>query len=343
MIRSPLGPLRGAMDPEYYPGGALRQCRLLEPNTVRTPSGAFTARHSAGHVRVKYGKSLSFHKSGAIRSLCLERQGVVETPLGPVPAEFVTWHESGAVRRVFPRNGMLSAYWTQEDEANLAWSASLDLSVGRIEAKIVGLHFYESGALRSVTLWPGEQVVLHTPAGDIPCRVGFSLYENGSLESCEPVEPGPVRTPFGHLPAFDPEPLGVHADENSLRFSPEGQVESLVTCAVLTIGDKTRGLVTIGPSVRADPFDETVPRVIPLLCCFKGQFMRVVREGKTFVFRPGRDTIRVAPYVHLPFFSEVGAFPAAGDLRVRRAHPPAGEASLAGGAAPGFPVPVVRL
>ena len=40
-------------------------------------------------------------------------------------AEQVSFYESGALKRIFPLNGTLSGYWTQEDEAKLATPLTL--------------------------------------------------------------------------------------------------------------------------------------------------------------------------------------------------------------------------
>ncbi|WP_255334335.1 hypothetical protein [Methanosarcina sp. KYL-1] len=46
-----------------------------------------------------------------------------------------------------------------------------------------------------------ERITIDTPAGKMPVRTGFKLYEDGSIESVEPEEPVPVKTPLGSINA----------------------------------------------------------------------------------------------------------------------------------------------
>jgi hypothetical protein len=55
-----------------------------------------------------------------------------------------------------------------------------DLPVGKFSAKTISLHFYRSGALKSLTLWPGQRITIETPVGPVRTRTGFSLHENDS-------------------------------------------------------------------------------------------------------------------------------------------------------------------
>jgi hypothetical protein len=280
---------------EIYPSGALKSCLLREPLSLDTPSGPLTALGDAGHIRRKGGKSLSLYPDGTLKSLHLEEQTEIRTPLGPVPAELAVWHPDGAIKRVFPRNGRLSGYWTEKDEAALAWSASLDLPLAKVRGKVISLHFYAGGGLKSLTLWPGERLSLHTPLGSLVCRVGFSLYEDGALRSCEPAAPTPLATPAGLLPAHDPEAAGIHADSNSLQFFPDGRLKALSTCCVLHLATG-RGEKVIRPRVREHPLAEGEFLLSPLICRFgEGEFS-VTRGTRTFVFPLGEEAIlRAAP------------------------------------------------
>lgn len=253
----------GAEGCEYYPGGQLKQCRLGAPQLVVTPSGVLMAQGAGGEVRQKYVKALSFHPGGSLRSLQLQSQTEVMTPLGPMPAELISWYKSGAVKRVFPRNGRLSAYWTEADEGRLAHRLDLNLAVGRVRARIVGLHFYESGALKSLTLWPGERVSLTTPVGPLEVRIGFALYPSGALKSCEPAEPRPLATTLGRVTVYDEEANGVNADDNSLAFGETGRLEGWATTDVVVATDPGGGRVVIRPRVGPHPFSDTRLAVHP--------------------------------------------------------------------------------
>jgi hypothetical protein len=95
---------------------------------------------------------------------------------------------------------------------------------------LTGICFYKDGGIKSITLYPGELIQISMPAlGMIGVRQGFSLYEDGALQSLEPASPVKLQTPIGTLTAFDPNANGVNADSNSLTFDEQGNLESLVT------------------------------------------------------------------------------------------------------------------
>jgi hypothetical protein len=302
IVETTLGSLYGVEDAEYYTEGSLKQCRLIEPNSLHTPSGLLTAQYRAEHVRKKYSKSLTLHQNGAIKALRLERQSLVPTPLGEIPAEFLTWYTSGALKRVFPLNGKLSAYWSEEEEATLAYRIALNLPVGNIAARIVGLHFYACGALKSLTLWPGENILLQNPLGGLlSCRIGFSLYEDGGLKSCEPAQPVRLSTPIGAMWAFDSAAIGVHADSNSLCFRPGGKLWSLASACVLKVETKTGRKFAISPLVQRNPLeDDGSPVIIPLRCIFEGRELQVENAGKNIALDLKEDSVSVHPFVYLP-------------------------------------------
>ena len=131
----------------------------------------------------------------------------------------------------------------------MARKLDFDLSVGKFRAKVIGIHFYPGGVLKSLTLWPGETIRIRTPIGEMAVRAGFSLYENGCVKSVEPARPTAIDTPLGTITAFDPDIIGMHADQNSVQFSPTGELLSLKSLAT--------GITATGP-------DGTQTRLAPL-------------------------------------------------------------------------------
>lgn len=247
-ITTPQGILSAVSLPEYNADGRLIACRVNEKSPLLTPLGSLIPQYGEEHVRRRFTKSVSFYDSGKLHSIALENQTPIKTPLGVFPAELVTFYESGALKRLFPLNGKISGYWSEEDEAALVEPLAFDLPVGRFQAKIISLHFYGDGALKSLTLFPKQVLSLSTPAGRLPVRNGFSLYESGAVKSVEPAMPVPVMTPLGLIHAYDANAVGINADHTSLAFSETGAIKSLVTSTDdITVTDAANREILITP------------------------------------------------------------------------------------------------
>lgn len=220
-------PVVGAV--EYFKSGEVKACIPAEGWAVKTSVGVVEAQHTADDLRRRTVSSVMFHETGELKSLALETQTIVSTPLGGIPAEMLTFYPGGALKRIFPLNGKLSGYWSQDDEAGLAEPLKLQTPVGEIESKIINIQFFESGKVRSITLWPGETVPTPTPVGMLEARIGVSFYENGALRSLEPAAPSDIPTPAGQVSVYDPDAVGVNGDMNSLMFGKDGALRKLST------------------------------------------------------------------------------------------------------------------
>ena len=91
------------------------------------------------------------------------------------------------------------------------------------------MYFYESGQVKSMTLWPGEEVILKTNCGLLPARNGFSLYESGNIKSFEPAYELTIASPIGNISVYDETACGVNGDDNSLQFEEDGSIISFKT------------------------------------------------------------------------------------------------------------------
>jgi hypothetical protein len=170
-----------------------------------------------------------FHPNGAVKTLPLQSRTPINVGEEIIPAELLTFYESGHVRRVFPSSGKLSGFWTEEQEAAVTPILTIAAGIGIITAKIINAEYFPSGILSSVTLWPNETTELQTNIGIIYARKGISFFENGCLQSYEPASPVEVETPIGMLTAYDSNAIGISGDRNSLSFNRLGAVESLTT------------------------------------------------------------------------------------------------------------------
>jgi len=237
-------PVAGCL--EWHVSGALMSCAPAGPALLATPLGALPPQYSTDDLRRRTVQAVHFYADGTLKNLPLETPTVVRTPAGPMLAELVTFHGNGALSRVFPLNGKLSGYWTQEDEGRLAGPVTLATPLGTITARLIAASFCPAGTMRSLTLWPGETLDVPTPAGVLAARIGVSFGPDGSVKSVEPARPQAVATPVGLVRAFDLDACGIHGDSNSLVFAPDGSVRSVATSLT--------ALVAAGPDGRERRF-----------------------------------------------------------------------------------------
>ena len=229
-IQMPFGILGGVSSLRKGKNGVLQAVSLTENNVIVTHAGDLYAAYTETPRR-KHKPSVEFYENGLVKAVALEEQQDVITPIGELPAELVTFYESGELHRVFPVDGLISGFWSEEEEREMNIPLTFDFGFTVFTAMLSSLCFYKSGAIKSVTLYPGEVITVHTPLGPFSVRHGFSLYETGELQSFEPAEPVHIQTPVGKLTAFDTMSVGVSADENSVTLSESGQVIGLKTGA----------------------------------------------------------------------------------------------------------------
>lgn len=220
---------------QTFPDGTLKSCMMDAPEAVNTTVGMLVPRWTDSDVRRKYNNSLSFFASGALKSIALHDPTPIPTSQGIISAEHLTFHESGAIHRVFPCNGRISGYWTEQDEKTLATQHTVSWDSQTLTAAIMIFRFYPSGNLKSLTFWPDEKYEVSTPAGQILARIGVSFYENGAIQSIEPAKPVPVQFEDETVLAFDEDALGLCGDSNSLCFAPDGSVSAFVAEGVRTM------------------------------------------------------------------------------------------------------------
>lgn len=204
-------------------------CTVMLKNILKTPFGKMVPQYETEDIGRRARKPLYFFKSGNLKSLPLQQQTIVETPVGKIPVELITFYESGAIKRVFPLDGKLSGFWSWQNESALAEKSTVKTPAGKITAKLLSLQFYENGTLKNVALWPGQHASIATPYGTKEFRTGVAFYENGALRSFEPHKRIDIPTPVGIMTAYDNEPNGIHGDSNSLRFDENGLVSALST------------------------------------------------------------------------------------------------------------------
>lgn len=289
-------PVDGVVD--RYPDGGLRAAFVEGPCPLDTTLGRLVPQYSIDDARRMTRPPVTFHPNGQARSIPLETRTVVETPVGPLPAELVTFHENGGVARVFPLNGKLSGYWTEADEAGQAETLRIATPLGPIAAKLVAVAFDPRGRLRSLTLWPGEETIVPTPIGNVPVRLGVSFHPGGEVRSVEPARSLEAPTPVGPVWAFDPDAVGISGDDNSLVFDPAGgvtRVATVRTALAVRLPDGSRREIT--PAVRESLCGDGEHELTPLVLEFSEAAVTVrlgtgkpsailPRAGAAFAARP---------------------------------------------------------
>lgn len=222
----------------------------MKKMVIDTPLGKLIPFYEITDGRQKNRPSVEYYKSGALYSVYLQEQTVVKTPAGDMPAELITFYESGAVKRVFPLYGQLSGFWTEDQEYGLATSQTFIVQGKGVAVKPMCVHFYESGKIASITIWPKERMKISTRYGEITTDLGVEFYESGQIKSIEPILGTKIFVPLSEkntvmagLESSDGKPewnggvlypfyslaFRMHADDNSLKFDIRGHISEVKT------------------------------------------------------------------------------------------------------------------
>lgn len=308
VLSTPFGPLHGVDAAVFWPDGATpRSVSVVEENVLSSPFGPLTPLWLPDEKRHPRVEPVQFHDNGMFRALPLQRQTSVPTPVGPMPAELLTFHPSGALARVFPLAGKLSGFWTWRDERALARPVTVPLPQGPRELCVISLHFHESGSLAGLTLWPEETLDLPTPCGPATARNGASFYEDGALRAFEPAAPWTVETPLGRVEAFDPDPEGISGDLGSVRFGPDGRLLRLCSATnSVTVTQPDGARTTFAPGVKAGLCDEGDEAPAPLCIAFEPGRVLLGPMAEPFSLADCRFTVSRGPRPLIPI-----AFPCA--------------------------------
>lgn len=268
-LETKYGQIKNTVSAEYYESGIVKRCVVRQKNEIRLACGTLIPQYKDDGKRKKLLKSMTFYANGSLESVILQNITLIKTQWGSFPAEMVTFYESGAIKRIFPSFGTITAFWTEQDEKDFSPEFALDLPFGAFHGRAINLMFYETGKLKSMTLWPRDSLMIGTPAGIIETRIGFRLYPDGKIQSLEPLGPVPVKTPIGVVPAYDPDAMGIDGDKNSLNFANDGSIQSLLTGRVSVTVE--RGYEKIGehkPSSRKSGYFDNMLALEPMKISF---------------------------------------------------------------------------
>ncbi len=267
-IQMAYGIMGGITSFRVYPSGELESVNLGDYNMVVTHAGELKPAYTTNSRR-KQKPSITFHKNGIIKAVSLEEQTEIETPIGTLPVEYVTFYDSGEIHRVFVADGQISGFWSEEEEKEYSIPLTFEFDFAKFTARLNGLCFYKSGAIKSVTLYPGEEIELQTPAGKLKTTIGFSLYENGELESVEPSKEVLINTAIGMFLASDETAIGVNADSNSMKFDEKGRLASFKTSAHRIVVTTNEGAFKVFmPTEVAHPLLDEATMLLPMEVAF---------------------------------------------------------------------------
>ncbi|ADL52592.1 hypothetical protein [Clostridium cellulovorans] len=245
--------------------GSPRVVNVMEENILDTIHGPLVPQYCDKDQRRKLRNSISFYKNGNIESLSVQDQTEIKTSIGILPAEFITFYDNGAIKRIFPLNGKLSAFWEEKEEYALAKPLMLNLPIGNYYTKILSAYFYPSGAIKSITLWPDDTLTIPSPLGEVTTRIGISFYEDGKLKSFEPNEPIEINTKIGKLISYDNFALTVNGDINSVSFSETSEITTLCTIDNTVKVINQHGYAELyTPTLRINTLDDETMVKVPL-------------------------------------------------------------------------------
>lgn len=299
-VKTNYGILTGISSVDWYNNGNLKECQVDEKILLNTPVGPLIPGYQNEGVRGKYIKSLAFYESGNIKKIALQEQTVINTLAGIFTAELLTFYDKGSIKRIFPLNGKITGYWTEENEFELATPIKITLPFKEFERKIICIHLYESGEIKSITFWPKELLSIKYANAVYGIRFGLSLYPTGAIKSLEPAYPVRVHTPIGEITAFDVNAVGINGDVNSLQFYEDGKIKSLVTSTdeirvrinrptSNTLGENTIMVwdeeteICIKPGLRKSMLGYDAMEIVPVYLEFKDKEV-IIRGEESYKF-----------------------------------------------------------
>lgn len=277
--------LKGITSRFKFEDGSISECTLDEYNKVETEYGIFVPHYETADIRKKDNRSLSFFRNGTVKSISLENQTKIQTPIGEYDVELVTFYEDGSLNSVFPLNGQIGFSWSEEEEGGMAVPYHFKFSFSEFSAKIITLRFYQKGNLKCLVLWPREIIDVSTIYGVIPVRIGFKLYESGALESIEPATRVSITTPIGEIKAYDTLANGVDAGNNSLSFYEDGTIRSVATCGKVFIKDKKTGIYENFFSKSNLGLTDDEYYLVPLRINFEGDSVLITDGEKKAIYQ----------------------------------------------------------
>lgn len=139
---------------DYYSDGTLLGGIVGRRISIKLKDGTeIIPAYEAVDVRKKFRNSIEYYRSGRVRSLYLQDAVEVNTEIGRVKAELITFYENGLIKKIFPLYGQISAYWSEEQESEEAPVAAVSFAGKNLNLKVESITFFEDGNIRSIDFW----------------------------------------------------------------------------------------------------------------------------------------------------------------------------------------------
>ena len=243
-------------------------------NEIKTRYGTFIPYSGEAELRKKNKEPVMYHENGEIASIYFEEIRKVNTPLGEIDAEYLTFYPDGTLKRLFPSYGQISGYWTEEDEYSIAPEAEIALCGRTFRVHPLCIAFYPSGKVKSFTIWNRDTVTVDTKYGEVETNFGFDLREDGKLKSIEPVFGTKLETEKGVIYPFDTDNYRLSAENNSLVFDEKGDIVSVKTLRTGLKVSTGTGIINIRACKAQDPLTG-FERLFPLNINIIGELVEV--------------------------------------------------------------------
>ncbi len=280
-----VGLLRGVVGETVDHNGKLLSCMFGERNEISYQGETYIPKYREEDFRTRYRDAVKFYRNGALKSVYLEEQQEINTPVGRRKAELVTFYPSGHLHRFFLSYGMISAYWSEEDEAERLGICEVDAYGQTYKGRISCIQFYDSGVIKSIMLWPGENIIVYTPAGSIRVRYEICFYENGTLQSVEPDKPARITIAETDYYVYDNQAIGIGDGSSSLSFYEDGRIKSLKSAVTAVIIKDGKQEIRIVPEDRMSMTDADKTEIIPIKLDFlKGRLLVADSDSLTHEF-----------------------------------------------------------
>lgn len=281
MIKTNYGMLTGETGVEYHSNGSLKQCVLEERCALNTQFGVLVPKYEVNEARTKNRNAVEFYDSGVLKSIYLQQKTAIPTPIGEIEAELITFYENGAMHRLFPLFGQISGFWSEEEEKKLAKSIIIDMPTVHMENKISCICFYINGEIKSISLYSGETVTALNNEMEYKTRIGIAFYESGKIKSLEPATHSVVKTPIGVIFAYNNDPMGIHGDDNSLKFNEDGSIKKATTVAsYLEIKDKSETITEVKAMKKPSMLELDKYVIVPIAIEFYEEKIEVTDSDK---------------------------------------------------------------
>lgn len=250
--------------------GTIESIQPLAKTFIETSVGSLIPVYKIEDQGRKKLTPVKIDSSGKIKSLQLQEATIIKTSVGDLSTEFITFYPDGSVRRLFPLNGKLSGFWSEENEYKLAKKIEIPTAIGSIKVKPIYIHFYKTGELKSITFWPKEKVEITIPIGTLKIKTGISFYKSGKVKSFEPDSEVLIKSPIGNIKAYDPDPVGINGEKNSLSFNENGELQAVSTISTQIAVTNSCGIENLySPYLQRSMCNDKNFVITPLIIEFK--------------------------------------------------------------------------